>query len=790
MYLGYVVSKEGISADIKKVEAVQCFPQPHDLTSLRSFLGLASYYRRFVPDFSTVANPLYALTRKNIEFSWGQAQENAFQNLKQLLTQAPVLAFPNFDQEFILETDASGVGLGAILAQRQQDVTVRPIAYASRTLQSHEKRNSATELEALGVVWAVKHFRHYLYGHRCHVFSDHEPLKSLLNTPHPSGKLARWGLALQEVDLIIHYRSRKSNTSADSLSRFPVHQSSLPDEFTEELLVAAAVVQGDIDVDKKEESKVTAVVVEEVGENSCLDKKSELSITAAVQPVSHDSGKQSIGSRQREDPELRIIIEYQEGRMLPDDDKKAREILLSRYQYLMMEDVLYYVETDKTLRLIPPDCDRIKLFEEAHSGTFGAHLRDAKVHGELSKHYWWPKMRSDISKWCQSCLVCATRYPGRAVHPPLTPIPVEGPFHRVGVDVIQFTTSHVGNRYAVVFTDYLTKWPEVFATKDQTALTIAKLFVQEIICRHGVPCQFLSDRGPAFLSYLMTEICKLLGVRKLNTTAYHPQTNGLTERFNRTLTSMLAKKVEQSGKDWDSHLPFVLFAYRASVQESVRESPFYLLYGRDPRLPTVLDMDGGSKQEVDVDTYKGEITIKMDEAWELARSNIKKAQKNQKLYHDQRSKPPNFKVGDRVMVYMPAAKACKSYKFARPFHGPYRIIAQDETGVVVRPVDKPQAKSFRVAYDRVRYCSELLPDKFWPTRTTGSGNKCDKRPISQNIEGVTNLAEGIQGSTPDSSIDDDVEDQQQEGASPTVLPHEETNSWKSRLRPRQKDGDI
>ena len=108
-------------------------------------------------------------------------------------------------------------------------------------------------------------------------------------------------------------------------------------------------------------------------------------------------------------------------------------------------------------------------------------------------------MRSDISKWCQSCLVCATRYPGRAVHPPLTPIPVEGSFHRVGVDVIQFTTSHVGNRYAVVFTDYLTQWPEVFATKDQTALTIAKLFVQEIICRHGVPCQLLSDRGPAFL---------------------------------------------------------------------------------------------------------------------------------------------------------------------------------------------------------------------------------------------------------------------------------------------------
>ncbi|XP_065905550.1 uncharacterized protein [Dysidea avara] len=135
-------------------------------------------------------------------------------------------------------------------------------------------------------------------------------------------------------------------------------------------------------------------------------------------------------------------------------------------------------------------------------------------------------MRSDISKWCQGCLVCATLYPGKAVHPPLTPIPVEGPFHRVGVDVIQFTRSHVGNQYAVVFTDYLTKWPEVFATKDQTAFTIAKLFVEEIICRH--------------------ETCKLLGVHKINTTAYHPQTNGLTERFNRTLTGRVCKSQSRS----------------------------------------------------------------------------------------------------------------------------------------------------------------------------------------------------------------------------------------------------
>ena len=226
----------------------------------------------------------------------------------------------------------------------------------------------------------------------------------------------------------------------------------------------------------------------------------------------------------------------------------ARELLLSRMQYQLMDGILYYVANDKTLRLMPPTIDRRQLFEEVHCGPFGAHLREAKVHGELYKHYWWPKMRSDIRNWCNGCLVCATRQPSRAVHAPLNSIPVEGPFHRVGVDVIQFPKSQSGNQYAVVFADYLTKWPEVFATKDQTALTIAELFVEEIVCRQGVPGQLLSDCGAAFLSRLLKEICNLLGVKKINTTAHHPQTNGLTERFNRTLTDMLAKRVEKMEK--------------------------------------------------------------------------------------------------------------------------------------------------------------------------------------------------------------------------------------------------
>ena len=183
----------------KEGECCRSFPYPpSDLKSLRSFLGLASYYRRFIPHFSSVADPLHALTRKDAPFEWTAECENSFHTLKRLLTNAPILCFPDFSKKFLLETDASGIGLGAVLAQQQDDDTVRPLAYASRSLQQHERNYGVTELEALGVVWAVKHFRNYLYGHRCDVFTDHQALKSLLNTPQPSGKLARWGMALQE----------------------------------------------------------------------------------------------------------------------------------------------------------------------------------------------------------------------------------------------------------------------------------------------------------------------------------------------------------------------------------------------------------------------------------------------------------------------------------------------------------------------------------------------------------------------------------------------------------------
>ena len=496
-------------------------------------------------------------------------------------------------------------------------------------------------------------------------------------------------------------------------------------------------------------------------------------VVAATRPPSAPAkgGEADLATLQRQDTELFEVIDYLENGTLPADHKRARELALCKSQYAVLDGVLYHVENDKTLRVIPPQSRREELFQEVHGGMFGGHLRDAKVHGNLSRHYWWPGMRADILKWCKACLTCASRHVGRAVKPPLTPIPVSGPFDRIGVDVIQFPRSYDGNQYAVVFVDYLTKWPEVFPVSDQTALTIARLLVESIICRHGVPVELLSDRGRAFLSGLMQEVYQLMGIHKVATTAYHPQTDGLVERFNRTLTDMLAKTVESNGRDWDRRLPYVLFAYRTSPQESTKESPFFLLYGRDPQLPTEAALTRPkTRYQVDLEDYKTELVSGLSEAWTLARQQVQKAQKQQKRYYDRRATSTTFQVGDRVFTYMPSAKTGKAYKFARPFHGPYRVLELTTNDARICPVDKPQDPPIFVALDRIRHCPcEIPPDEFWPQRKR---KKKAKEDDDSHLE---------------STVDDDLEQPPSRRLKETNRAPTQKNpmeDWSQRLRPR------
>ena len=577
--------------------------------------------------------------------------------------------------------------MGAVLSQKQADGYLHPVAYASRSLQPNERNYCISELETLALVWAVKHFRAYLLGHRCVAFTDHSACVSLLNTPHPSAKLARWAMTIQEMNLTIKHRSGKTNTNADALSRNPVD----PYQHTKT-------------------ANVCSVDVEEPSEGSLS--------TDQMQKM------KDIRDLQEKDPDLVPLVWYLKKGELPTEEEISERIVLESARYDLIDGVLHSENPSTPGRwciVVPRDL-RPSLLEEAHAGCYAGHFSEKKVYDRLRRYYWWKGMRSDVRRFCRGCLPCAAKKgPGRSTCPPLQPIPVGGPFHRVGVDVLQLPLTRNGNRYVVVFLDYLTKWAEAFAVPDQQAETIACLLTEHVISRHGVPEELLSDRGTNFLSELIAEICKVLGMKKINTSGYHPQTDGLVEKFNPTLINMIAKSCEIHAHDWDEHLAHLLIAYRVSAQESTKESPFYLLYGRDPRIPTETALSHStSPYNVDPDDYKVELMASLTNAWKVAKEHIVKAQQSQKHYYDRKSKPTTLKVGDRVM---PAEVRGKNRKLVRPFHGPYRVLNLTPTNAEVRLVDHPNDASLFVALNRLRPCYTELGDATW----TGRRNRTKRR---------------------------------------------------------------
>ena len=347
----------------------------------------------------------------------------------------------------------------------------------------------------MAIVWAVKKFRAYLLGHPCTVMTDHAACLSLLNTPRPSAKLARWAMAIQELDLEIKHRSGRSNASADALSRHPV-----------------------------DDAKVCSVT----GEEDLPVGKTEESVNADTLMLSEDTQQKlsELSQLQQSCPDLKPMFMYLSDKNLPGDDKLARRITFESRHFDLLDGVLHHESPHYPGRwcIAVPTSLRSSLLEDAHGGLLAGHLAEKRVYDRLRRAYWWQGMRTDVRKHCRSCLACATRRgTGRASCPPLQPIPVGGPFHTVGVDILKLPQTYEGNQHVVVFLDYLTKWAEAFPVADQRAETVARLFVEEVICRHGAPERLLSDRGANFLSDLLAEVCRLMKVKKVNTSGYHPR---------------------------------------------------------------------------------------------------------------------------------------------------------------------------------------------------------------------------------------------------------------------------
>ena len=662
-YLGFTLSAEGVCPNDGKVIAVKDFPRPVDAKSIRRFLGMVNFYRRHVEDMAAIARPLTALTRKNkqtgkfVNFEWTSQCEEAFLELKERLTTAPLLRHPDLTKPFFLWTDASEEGFGAVLEQEENGKR-HPIAYASRQTNEAERKYCPTELEVAALIFGVEHFEVYLLGHSVTVFTDHQALVSSFLTHlqgQTKGLLARWYIRLSRFlpHLTLQYKPGTANKVADSLSRTPVSVCKMTSGSETGDPVLAKVQEG-----------------------------------------------------QRQDAELKMLIEYLESKVLPADSRAASEVMnLARKGYYLVSGVLYYEGPDMPgrRRLVVPRHLRKQVIDENHDAIFAGHFSSKKTQKKISQLYFWPGMAGDVYQKCLSCVTCASAQgQSRRSKPPLKSIPVSGPFECIAMDFKEMDLSRSGNRYALVFQEYLTKWPEVYPVADRTAPTVARCLV-DLVCRHRVPNRIIHDRAAEFMSDVLQETARILGITQLPTSGGHPQTDGMVERLNRTLKQMLTKIVNKGGRDWDELLGPTLLAYRTAPHSSTGESPFTLLYGRDARVPTSLDFYHPTLPMPALETdYAKELFRELKQARQLAQKTIEKSQRQQKIQYDKGARDPQVQEGDLVML-----KVEPRFRLDRSYKGPYRVVSVTATNVFIHPLNNPEDQ-ITVSLQRVSKCDNSL----------------------------------------------------------------------------------
>ena len=614
-YLGHVVNHEGLQADPEKVEPIVNFPTPRNLRQLRRFLGLCSWYRRFIPKFATITEPLIQLLRKGVKWEWGKDQQAAMKELKAKLTCTPILACPDFDSQFCLQTDASFGGIGAVLTQGTKE-TERVIAYASRALTKEERKWTVTEKEYLAVVWSVKKFRPYLEGYHFSVITDHHSLKWVNELKNPSGRLARWALELQQFDYEVIHRKGALHHVPDALSRIPE---------CEENGILSAIHPIEVSQDTWYSSKLKEVQTfpekypdwKAVGDNIwCLRKETSGSL---VEEVS--------------DP-WKLCI-----------SKESREAVL----------------------------------KENHDLPTAGHLGIKKTYDRVKRNYYWPGMYRYIVRYVRKCVTCQTHkveqqraagYMGTRV--------VENPWTLVATDLMgPLPRSKKGYSFILVFQDLFTKWVECIPLRKASGEAIIEAFLSKVVYRWGVPKFLISDNAGQYVNDIMKRLANQLGTTLSHTPPYHPQANPV-ERVNRVMKTMIACYVEGNHQSWDQHLDAFMFALNTSVHESTGYTPALLNYGRELEVPKavrsgiqqIVDVERTLPQD------RMERLKKLEEVYELVRDNLKEAYEKQSKYYNRNRRQVKFRVNDMVLrrnFVLSSAAQNFTAKLAPKFIGPYRV---------------------------------------------------------------------------------------------------------------------
>jgi hypothetical protein len=587
-YLGHVISDQGIQVDPKKVESIVNWPVPKDVSALRSFLGLANYYRRFIQDYAKYTEPLNKLLRKDSEYLWNEDCQGAMDFLKEKLSSAPILRSADHSLPFQVTTDASDYAVGAVLSQEG-----RPVAYESRQMSPAEKNYAVHEKELLAIVHALKTWRHYLEGQEFDVITDHQSLRYLQTQDKLNRRQARWVELLQAYHFNILYKPGKTNVVADALSRQP----SLA--------------------------------------------------TIRLQPDADWMTQMTTG-------------------YLIDPDKDKYKLQPSGLRYY---DDKIYVPDHGSLRQ--------EILREHHDSMTAGHFGQARTLELVRRHFFWPTLTKDINQYVASCEECQRNKPSRqrpAGH--LQPIPI--PSKKWDVVTMDFITQlpSTKNKHDAIFVvvDKFTKMVKAIpTTTNVTAPEVADLFFHHIFRHFGLPSTIISDRDPRFTGKFWQTLWAKLGTKLSMSTAFHPQTDGQTERANQTLEQVLRNYTSYEQDNWDDLLPYAEFAYNNSQQTSTGFSPFHALYGQEVNTWSTI-VNAMDNPQATTTTNTATDTI------EIIKKNLETAKGTMVSNYNKHHRDITFQVGDKVLLNtknlrLASLEQSPLRKFQPRFVGPFEITA-------------------------------------------------------------------------------------------------------------------